>query len=400
MYNSSLMSQSNKIFIRNLTILIGSALSVLTATILAPSLPRMLSVFRDVPNSVLLVRLVLTTPALFIAIGAPFSGYFLDRFGRKPVLIVALIIYSLSGSAGFFIDSLHWILVSRAILGLAISAIMSGFTTLIIDYFEDTDLDRYMGYQSAFISFGGMGFIFIGGLLSDINWRLVFLVHLLAIIVLIFTALTVNEPRRKAKVGHSKKEVSKPVVPYKTIGLIYLTTFVSILIFFIFPLQVPFHLSELSGSFVGLALSVQGLFGAIVALQYRRIKKLLSFSGIFVIIFVFFGINHVILSFVDDYRYVVVALIFGGLGIGLLPANINVWLASVAPSHIRGKAVGGLTMSLFFGQFMTPIISQPFLTILGLRGMFLSFGIFSFLASAIFIFKIITSRQRQISAQG
>ena len=379
--------------IRNITILLGSSLSVLTVTILAPSLPTMLAVFKDVPNSELLVRLVLTTPALFIAIGAPFSGFLLDRLGRKSILITALVIYSLSGSAGFFLNSIYGILISRAILGLSISAIMSGFTTLIIDYFKDAQLDRFMGYQSAFISFGGMGFIFIGGLLADINWRLVFLVHLLAIIVLIFTALTVNEPERKASTGKVKD--SKSVIPYKTIGLIYLTTFVSILIFFIFPLQVPFHLTSASGSLVGLALSVQGLAGAIIALQFGKIKSRLSFSEIFIMIFIFFGINHVILSFTDDFSSVILALIFGGLGIGLLPANINVWLASVVPSDLRGRAVGGLTMSLFIGQFLTPIISQPFLARLGISGMFFSFGILSFIAASIFVFISFISRNRQ-----
>lgn len=391
------MSPTNKTLIRNLTILVGSSLSVLAATILAPSLPAMLSVFKDVPNSDLLVRLVLTTPALFIAVGAPFSGFLLDRLGRKPVLIVALVVYSLSGSAGFFLDSIYMILISRAILGLAISAIMSGFTTLIIDYFEDTELDRYMGYQSAFISFGGMGFLFIGGLLTDINWRLVFLIHLIAVFIFIATVLTVNEPARKKPITDDKTQGNKPEIPYKTIGWIYLTTFISIMIFFMFPLQIPFYLNDISGSLVGLALSVQGLVGAIIAFQYGRIKRFFSFSGILTMIFIFFGMNHLLLSLTDHYGYVVVALIFGGLGIGLLPANINVWLASVTPSEIRGRAVGGLTMSLFFGQFLTPIISQPLLVGLGLGGMFLSFAIFSFIAAAVFMLGSLIARKSRSS---
>lgn len=391
------MPAFNKTIIRNLTILLGSALSVLTVTILAPALPRMLAAFNDVPNSELLVRLVLTTPALFVAIGAPFSGFLLDRIGRKPVILVALVIYAFSGTAGFYLGSIYGILLSRAILGLSISAIMSGFTTLIIDYFKGADLDRFMGYQSAFISFGGMGFIFIGGLLADVNWRLVFLVHLLAAIVLILTAFVVNEPARKKSIKGRSSRYDKPAIPYKTIGLIYLTTFISILIFFIFPLQVPFHLSESSASLVGLALSVQGLVGAMIALQYGRIKRFLSFYAIFAIIFIFFGINHIILSFAEGYVYIVTALIFGGLGIGLLPANINVWLASVVPNDVRGKAVGGLTMSLFLGQFLTPIISQPVLVFLGIRGMFLAFGIASLFIFTLFALMSLKYRRQSIS---
>ncbi len=139
------MSRINRIFARNFTILAGSSLSVLAVTILAPALPAMTTAFKDVPNSDLLVRLVLTTPALFIAIGAPISGFLLDRLGRKPVLIVGLFVYALAGSAGFYLNTIYVILISRAILGLSISAIMSGFTTLLMDYFEGKELERFMG---------------------------------------------------------------------------------------------------------------------------------------------------------------------------------------------------------------------------------------------------------------
>ncbi|HEB12481.1 MAG TPA: MFS transporter [Actinobacteria bacterium] len=392
------MSRINKTFVRNVTILAGSSLSVLAATILAPALPTMLAVFEQVPNSELLVRLVLTTPALFIAIGAPVSGFLLDRLGRKPVLLVGLIVYSLAGSAGFFLGSIYGILISRAILGLSISAIMSGFTTLIIDYFEGRELDRFMGYQSAFISFGGMSWLFLGGILADIGWRLVFLIHLIAVFIFVASALTINEPSRKRTSGQERASGAKSAVPYKKIGLIYLTTFISITVFFIFPLQIPFYLasaSDIKSSLVGLALSIQGFAGAIVALQYMRLKKFLSFPQIFIMIFIFFGINHLILSQTDGYGYLVVALAVGGLGIGLLPANVNVWLASVVPGDVRGRAVGGLTMSLFFGQFLTPIITQPFLGALGFRGMFFSFAIIAFIAAAVFSFVSLANRRKE-----
>ncbi len=383
------MSKPYKSRIRNGTLLAGSALSVLAVTIVSPALPSILAAFKDVPNAELLVRLVMTTPALFIAIGAPLAGFLLDRLGRKPVLIAGLAVYSVSGSAGFFLDSLFSILISRAILGLAIAAIMSGFTTLIIDYFKGANLNRFMGYQSAAISFGGMGFLFFGGILADSDWRLVFLVHLFAVAVLLTTILTVNEPERGEPVSDADSSRERSVVPYRTLGLIYLTTFFSMLVFFIFPLQVPFYLQEalnIKSSLIGLALSIQGLMAAIIAFQYAKLKQRLSFQGIFFLIFLFFGVNHLVLSFTNGYSSAIIALAIGGLGIGLLPANINVWLASVVPVDIRGSAIGGLTMSLFFGQFMTPLLSQPFVAALGLNQMFLVFGIFSLAAAAVYGF--------------
>lgn len=74
---------------RNLTILLGSTTTVLAATIISPALPGMAEAYADVPNADFLVRLTLTIPALFVAIGALFAGFLLDKWGRKPVLIVS-----------------------------------------------------------------------------------------------------------------------------------------------------------------------------------------------------------------------------------------------------------------------------------------------------------------------
>ena len=371
---------------------------MLAVTILAPALPAMATAFKDVQNSDLLVRLVLTTPALFIAIGAPISGILLDRLGRKPVLIVGLFIYALAGSAGFYLNTIYGILISRAILGLSISAIMSGFTTLLMDYFEGKELDRFMGYQSAFISFAGMSWLFVGGVLADIGWRYVFLIHLFAVVVFVASLLTIDEPSRAEKGGQKKSSTKALTIPYKSIGLIYSTTFASMIIFFIFPLQVPFYLtssSDISNSLVGLALSIGGLAAAAMAIQYQRLRRVLGFTGVFVMIFIFFGINHLILSFTHTYIFVILASTIGGLGIGVLPANINVWLASVVPAEIRGRAVGGLTMSLFFGQFFTPIISQPFVAAFGFNGMFQIFAGLAFVAATIVFFVTLSGRKAE-----
>ena len=88
----------NKTSIRNLTILLGGTMTVMAGATIAAALPEMNLVFQDVPNVDFLVKLVLTIPALLIAISAPFSGVLLDRWGRKPVLIAALILYGLAGS--------------------------------------------------------------------------------------------------------------------------------------------------------------------------------------------------------------------------------------------------------------------------------------------------------------
>lgn len=356
---------------RNLTILLGSTTTVLAATIISPALPGMAEAFADVPNASFLVRLALTLPALFVAIGALFAGFLLDRWGRKPVLIVSLILYGLAGTAGFFLNSLPAILVSRALLGFAVAGTMSGFTTLILDHFRDRELNRFLGLQGASMGLGGILFLLAAGYLADISWQHPFLIHLFAFLLVPGVIFTIDEPQI---ITNDLTTSSKKVAfPWGKLLPIYVTAFVGILIFFIFVVQVPFYLSlnnNISSSQLGFALSLPTLSSVFVALQYQRLKARYSFQGIFGLVLLILGISHLILALSPAYTIVIIGLLISGLGIGLFAPNSSGWLASVTSAEVRGKAVGGMTSVSFLGQFFSPIFTQPFVEQIGLSAMF------------------------------
>jgi MFS family permease len=115
------------------TLLLTSTLTVMSGATISPSLPAMQEYFANVENSELLVRLVLTIPALFIAFGGLFAGQLADRFGRKPLLIVSTLVYGFAGCSGLVLNSLWTLLIGRALLGLSVAGVMTGVTTLIAD---------------------------------------------------------------------------------------------------------------------------------------------------------------------------------------------------------------------------------------------------------------------------
>jgi MFS family permease len=84
-----------------LTLLCISTLTVMAGATIAPSLPSMQEFFKAIPNADYVVRLALTLPALFIALGAPIVGILIDRVGRKPILLAALALYGIAGCSGF-----------------------------------------------------------------------------------------------------------------------------------------------------------------------------------------------------------------------------------------------------------------------------------------------------------
>ncbi|MCX8055918.1 MAG: MFS transporter, partial [Ignavibacteria bacterium] len=116
-----------KTTIRNAVILFGSTLSVMAGAIVTPVLPYITRNFSNIDNIEFLTKLILSLPPLFIAIFSPVSGYLFEKFGRKPILIIAAILYGIAGTTGYYLNDIYFILVGRAFLGIAISALMTGF---------------------------------------------------------------------------------------------------------------------------------------------------------------------------------------------------------------------------------------------------------------------------------
>src|SRR3954449_6085327 len=82
-----------------LVLLLSSCLAVLGAVLLAPVLPRIEDAFSGTPGVEALTPIVLTAPALVIGLTATFAGRIVDRLGRKRLLVVALVVYAIVGTA-------------------------------------------------------------------------------------------------------------------------------------------------------------------------------------------------------------------------------------------------------------------------------------------------------------
>lgn len=384
----------DKTTIRNLTILVGSSTVVLATAGLAPALPGMALAFQDTPNAALLVRLALTIPALFGAVGAPLGGILSDRWGRKPVIVVALILYGLAGTAGYGLDSLTGILLTRAVLGLAMGGLINGFVTLLTDYYSGVRLNQFMGYQGAFVGFGGVVYQLLAGYLADIGWQLPFLLYLLAFVILPGVLLTVDEPQPRTAAKATTKVVTtnlagdQAALPRQTIVLIYSIAFVGMVAFFTLLVHLPFYMTTHGGATntqVGLALALQSLALGVVALQYYRLRARLSFQAIVALVFLTLSINLIVAALTPAYVLVVVGLLIGGLGVGVLPPNVIAWVAAIVPAAVRGRVVGGANSALLLGQFAAPLLTQPLVGQVGLSSTFGVVGGLSLLVAAVFI---------------
>lgn len=378
-----------------LTILLISIMTVMAAATIAPSLPLLAEVFKSTPHSALLSKLILSVPALFIAISAPFAGRFIDRFGRINLLYFGLILYAISGTSGYFLDNIYHILIGRMLLGISIGITMTIAITLIGDYFEGEERRRFIGIQGAFITTGGVIFITIGGFLADISWQMPFLIYLLSLLVLPMILFFLTEPSQSIVQSQTNVEKSSGLI-----NLIYVTAFVFMILFYIIPTQLPFQLREIGvekNSLAGIALAINALGGVIGSLFYSRVKQKIKFSSVFSLGFLLMAIGYLITGLTFSFLWVLIAMFIAGLGFGIVLPNMNLWVIQLTKAEVRGKNIGVLTTSIFIGQFISPLVVEPFTLTMNLSMIFALAGGCMLLMSIAFVW---LNRSKWISRIG
>ncbi len=370
------------------TLLLVSSLTIMSVITISPALPQMVIAFSDIKNAAFLVKLVLTIPALMIAIVSPITGHLIDRYGRLRILWFSLVLYAISGAAGYFLNNIYHILISRAVLGISVGMSMTIVITLIADYFEGMERQKFVGLQIAFMSMGGILFIGLGGILADFGWRYPFLIYLFSLFVLPLSVLFLHEPAVVEKINQTEKNVKAPGI----IWMLFINTMCMWILFFLIPVQIPFHLKAIGtekNSLIGAAIATSTAFSAISSLSYSKIKGRFNFLSIFSIGYLLMAAGFICIAISHTYVLVVIAMMLAGLGMGMMIPNTNMWVMKIVPPQIRGKEIGKLTTFWFLGQFLSPVIMFPVLNILSLSSTFmLASGLLFLMSIGFLIFSL------------
>lgn len=353
------------------TLLLLAMTTSMSNVAIVTALPHLKDHFTNVSNIEFYSRLMLTLPSFVIALLAPILGHIIFKYGKKKSVIIALIVFSISGSAGLYLQTLEMLLFSRAIFGIAVATLMIVSTSLIGDYFKLEHRHKFMGYQSAFMALGGVVFVVGGGVLSDINWRYSFSIYLIGFILLPFVITQIKEV---IVTEDSSEEIEVDSNMY----FIYFLAFFYMIIFFILPTQIPFLLIEkfkASGSFAGTIIAIAFVFNALGAITFSKIKNRYSYStiyliGLFIIAIGFAGVGLI----KETYLFFITSPLLG-FGGGIMMTNITAWMLSKTSIKKRVKTSGYFTSAIFLGQFSSPIVFHPLVSFLGVQSFFFSIGI-------------------------
>ena len=365
-----------------IALLLVATLGVMSGITIVSSLPLISHTFNDVPHIEFLSKLMLTIPSIIIALFAPFAGHIADKYGRLKPLFIGIILFVIGGSSGFYLHDFYVILIGRAILGFAVALIMTSSTALIGDYFEENERHKFMSKQGLAVGIGGIIFITSGGLLAQIHWSYPFAIYFIPLLFLPFLLKSLYEPEKHKP--SSEVELEPKLLP------VYLTGFFVMVLFYMLPTQLPYLIvNELGGKpqTVGFVIATAMIFNAFTSMQYSKIKARFSYMQIYAATFLLFGTGLFFISQASNTAQLFFATTPIGMAFGLLLVNTNAWFLSQVPPSKRGKASGLLTSSFFLGQFSSPLLFEPIVSMYGIQGLFFIISGVSLLVSLLLFVK-------------
>lgn len=336
-------------------LMFSSCLPILGAVLLAPVLPIMQAAFADVSGSAALVPLVLTAPALVIGLLAPVAGRVVDTFGRKNLLVGALVAYAFVGTAPLYLESLPMILLSRVGVGLTEAAIMTCCTTLIADYFTGHARDKYLGLQAVYTTLAATVFFALGGALGAASWRAPFWLYLVSLPLAVLTIVAIWEPVRRTADRGAR---ALPSVPWRRLaGPIAVTLFGGIA-FYTLIVELSYALAGVgvtSTGTIGLVSAIASLATATGALTFPRVAHH-GPAVLLPVAFTAIGVGLAVIAAGSGVRVVLVGAIIAGYGSGLLLPSMLTWTISSLSLEQRGRGTGFWTAALFLGEFICPLV--------------------------------------------
>jgi MFS family permease len=359
-----------------LTLMAVSVLPFIQVSVLAPVLPAIAQSFPDNPNATFLARLLLVAPSASIVLSAAGVGYVIDRTVRKSPLLIGLVLYAICGVGAFASDSLELMVAFRFILGISLSILVTANTALIADYFTGAKRETALGWQNAARGLTNTLSPVPGALIAALNWRLVFLVTLISLLLVWPVLKLPKPPHAQTKTGDK--------FSYRSVFGIYFLAFAGFLILYLLTLQIAFHLAELGhDSFLlpALSLAIAALTAATCSTRYSVFRRWLSFEVVAALSYVFMSFGYLLIGSFPSLPVVIVGLVLAGFGFGLNAPNSIAWLLSRVRADARASALGGLTSAIFLGQIAAPFVYEPLVRAFGSGNAFLIVGVASLLVA-------------------
>ncbi|AWI05657.1 Bcr/CflA family efflux MFS transporter [Clostridium drakei] len=299
-----------------------------------PSLPTMGEYFNASSS---IVNLTLVCFFFFFAVGIFIFGPFSDKYGRKPILIIGILIYTIASGLCAVSSTIYQLIAFRIVQALGAGSIIVVSMALIKDCFNGETRDTILAVVQGMSVIAPMAAPIIGAIILKFgNWRDTFLVLMIIGILNLIAAILFEEtlPKSERYNGSIKGSITRLFVVGKNPG------FISVLIIFslfMAPYMAYisvssyvyvkyFHLNEQVYSYFFAANSFFAMLGPVVYLKIACKTTVKKFSNVCFLITLVSGISLIMVGTYSPWLFLISFLPFTLIEGAIRPLSTSILL--------------------------------------------------------------------------
>ena len=318
--------------------------------------------------SIFLVALITSSNGVARLVSGPIIGFLMDRWGRKPLLIVGVFLRGLTGLAEYFASSYLEFLVLEFIGGIGVSIWGTGSSIVIADVTGEENRGRAVATRSFSMRLGNVSGPLIGGLLATFfDLRSIFLFNAVTkLVVLLVLIFLVAETRPEAAAKRSGptgagEQVGFNIFLTRAFLVISFVTFtLSLLGGGVFEALFPIYAKKTMGLTPGeigyllTAVSVTVLLvsvpNGIMVDRYGRKKTLIPGTLIL-------AVSAYLLARIGKLPSAYLAVVVYGIGEAMTSGAAQVYVMDLAPEDRRGAFLGVWSLFTNTSAVIAPLLA-------------------------------------------
>ncbi len=175
---------------------LGVLMAAMDIAIVGPALP---AIREALATDDRLVAWVFTAYLLLNLVGTPIMAKLADRFGRRPIYILDVLLFVLGSLIAAMAPSIFWLILGRAVQGFGSGGIFPVAAAVIGDVVPEERRGRTLGLIGAVFGLAFLVGPIVGGILLRFSWRWIFWGPLPLAVVLVPAAWKVLPTTRAAQ---------------------------------------------------------------------------------------------------------------------------------------------------------------------------------------------------------